>query len=94
MTDLDLPAEELWRLYRGRANYENRIKELKYDFVGGDSFNLKSFWATEAALLTVMLAYILMNLFHQSVLKELSQFLTKSLYNTSSRHCVTRFSPK
>jgi hypothetical protein len=45
-----LSAEELWRLYRGRADCENRIKELKYDF-GGDSFNLKSFWATEAAFI-------------------------------------------
>ncbi len=68
VTDMDLSALELWRLYRGRADCENRIKELKYDF-GGESFNLKDFWATEAALLTVMLAYNLMSLFRQGVLR-------------------------
>ncbi len=40
---------------RGRADCENRIKELKYDFAA-DSFNMKDFWATEATLNTVMLA--------------------------------------
>lgn len=68
VTDMDLPAAELWRLYRGRADCENRIKELKYDF-GGESFNLKDFWATEAVLLTVMMAYNLMSLFRQGVLR-------------------------
>ena len=56
VTDLDLPAVTVWRTYRGRADCENRIKELKYDFAA-DSFNMKDFWATEAALNTVMLAY-------------------------------------
>lgn len=68
VTDMDSPAVELWRLYRGRADCENRIKELKYDF-GGESFNLRDFWATEAALLTVMLVYNLMSLFRQAVLR-------------------------
>ena len=40
VTDLKLSALEIWRLYRGRANCESRIKELKYDF-GADSFNQK-----------------------------------------------------
>ena len=66
--DMDLPAEMVWRTYRGRANCENRIKELKYDF-GADSFNMQDFWATEAALNTVMLAYNLMSLFRQVLLK-------------------------
>ena len=44
-TDLRLSAIEIWRLYRGRANCENRIKELKYDF-GAGSFNQKDFFAT------------------------------------------------
>lgn len=67
-TDLDLPAVAVWRLYRGRADCENRIKELKYDFAA-DRFNLKDFWATEATLNTVMLAYNLMSLLRQVVLK-------------------------
>jgi hypothetical protein len=68
VSDLDLPAEVIWRTYRGRANCENRIKELKYDFAA-DSFNMKDFWATEATLNTVMLAYNLMSLFRQVLLK-------------------------
>ena len=68
VSDMDLPAETIWRTYRGRANCENRIKELKYDFAA-DSFNMKDFWATEAALNTVMLAYNLMSLFRQVLLK-------------------------
>ena len=47
VTDLELPDAEIWRNYRGRADCENRIKELKYDF-GAESFNLRDFWATEA----------------------------------------------
>jgi hypothetical protein len=81
VTDLDLPAAELWRLYRGRADCENRIKELKYDF-GGDCFNLKNFWATEAALLTVMLAYNLMSLFRQSVLRNETASDQKAVQHT------------
>ena len=68
VTTLDLPAAEVWRLYRGRADCENRIKELKYDFAA-DSFCLKDFWATEACLSIVMLAYNLMSLFRQAVLR-------------------------
>ena len=68
VSSMDLPAEVVWRTYRGRANCENRIKELKYDFAA-DSFNMKDFWATEAALNTVMLAYNLMSLFRQALLK-------------------------
>lgn len=41
-TNIKLPAAEVWRLYRGRADAENQIKELKYDF-GFDSFNLNDF---------------------------------------------------
>lgn len=32
VTDQRLPDADVWRLYRGRADCENRIKELKYDF--------------------------------------------------------------
>jgi IS4 transposase len=63
---------EIWRLYRGRANAENRIKELKYDF-GFDSFNLKDFFATEAALTFAMIAYNLMALFRTFILQEKTQ---------------------
>lgn len=49
-------------------HWENRIKGLRYDF-GADSFNMQDFWATEAALNTVMLAYNLMSLFRQVLLR-------------------------
>jgi hypothetical protein len=29
VTNMNLARAEIWRLYRGRANAENRIKELK-----------------------------------------------------------------
>lgn len=49
ITNLTLPRLQVWHLYKQRANCENRIKEIKYDF-GADNFNLQSFDATEAAL--------------------------------------------
>jgi len=41
---------------------------LKYDF-GAQNFCLENFWATEAALQFVMLAFNLMSLFRQAVLR-------------------------
>jgi hypothetical protein len=67
ITNMELPAKTIYDLYRNRADAENRIKELKEDF-GADSFVSKSFWATEAALNLVMMAYNLMSLFRQGVL--------------------------
>jgi hypothetical protein len=72
VTNMKLPAAEVWRLYRGRGDAENRIKELKYDF-GFDSFNLNDFYATEAALTFAMIAYNLMSLFRMFVLQEKTQ---------------------
>jgi hypothetical protein len=69
LTDLGLPALEVWRLYRGRADCENRIKELKADF-GLGSFVLRDFWATEAALGVTMLAYNLMSVFRHAVMRQ------------------------
>jgi IS4 transposase len=71
----------VWRLYRGRADCEHRLKELKYDFAA-DHFNMKDFWATEATLNTVMLAYNLMSLLRQVLLK--GQAVTHS--STSVQH--------
>ncbi|MCX7745259.1 MAG: transposase, partial [Flavobacteriales bacterium] len=67
ITNLTLPATLIWEMYRKRAESENRIKELKYDF-GADSFNLKNFYATEAALYFVMMAYNFISLFRQVIL--------------------------
>ncbi len=67
ITNLSFSPPDVWRLYSGRADAENRIKELKADF-GFDSFNLDNFFGTEAALSIAMLAYNLMALFRQYVL--------------------------
>lgn len=72
VTNMKLAPAEIWRLYRGRGEAENRIKELKYDF-GFDSFNLNNFYATEAALTFAMIAYNLMALFRTFVLQEKTQ---------------------
>jgi hypothetical protein len=71
-TNLDLPAVEIWRLYRGRADSENRIKELKYEF-GMNGFCLNKFYATEAAFRMVVIAYNLLSLFRQAILKQIVQ---------------------
>ncbi|WP_051305041.1 IS1380 family transposase [Chitinilyticum litopenaei] len=78
-TSLDLPMAEVWRTYRGRADCENRIKELKADF-GLDAFNMRDFWATEAALGFAMLAYNLMSLFRQAVLRSRVQHTLSTLH--------------
>jgi hypothetical protein len=46
----------VWRRYNGRADIENRIKELGAQF-GLRGFCLRSFWATEAACQLCLLAY-------------------------------------
>lgn len=79
VTTLELPTVEVWRTYRGRADCENRIKELKADF-GLDAFNLRDFWATEAALGFAMLAYNLMSLFRQAVLRSRIQHTLSTLH--------------
>jgi IS4 transposase len=71
-TNLDFAPAEIWRLYCPRGDAENRIKEIKYDF-GFDSFNLKGFYATETALIFVMIAYNLMSIFRMFVLQEKTQ---------------------
>jgi len=78
VTSLDLPAEQIWLSYKDRADAENRLKELKYDF-GLDSFCMDKFWATEAAFRTIMIAYNLMSLFRQIVLQSKSQATLSTL---------------
>lgn len=68
VTNLKASAELVWGLYRKRADCENRIKELEYDF-GADNFCMQDFYATEAALRMVMMAYNLMALFKLTVIQ-------------------------
>jgi len=69
ITTLKLSAADIWRLYRGRANCENRIKELKYDY-GLDKMNQDGFDGTEACLLLMTIAYNFMSLFKQIIINE------------------------
>ena len=52
VTNLDLPLDQIWKIYNSRADCENRIKELKQDL-----------GATEASFRVIMVAYNLMSLF-------------------------------
>lgn len=67
VTSTDLSASLVHSTYNQRADCENRIKELKYDF-GMDGFAMQSFAGMEAAFRFVMLAYNLMALFKQKVM--------------------------
>lgn len=72
VTNVEYAATDVWRNYRARGDAENRIKELKQDF-GAESFNLKEFFPTEAALMFAMIAYNLMSIFRIFVLQEKTQ---------------------
>jgi len=78
ITNMQLSSRIIYDMYRNRADAENRIKEVKYDF-GFESFNCKDFWATEATLNFVMLAYNLMSLFRQALLGSKVQHHMKTL---------------
>ena len=67
VTNMDLPLDQIWNMYNSRADCENRIKELKYDF-GLENFCLQDFWATEASFRFIMVAYNLMSLFRHFAL--------------------------
>lgn len=78
ITNLDFSAQVVWNMYKGRADCENRIKELKADF-GFDNFNMQDFAATEAALNFIMIAYNIMSLFKQAVLQSDKLYQLKTL---------------
>jgi Transposase DDE domain. len=59
-------ALAVWRRYNGRADVENRIKELAAQY-GLKSFCCHSFWGTEAACQLAILAYDLCVLFQRQL---------------------------
>jgi len=63
-----------WRFYNGRADCENRIKELKLDFAA-DGFCLRSFQGTEAVLQLNCLLFNLLTAFKDEVLADPSPTL-------------------
>ena len=78
VTNLTLPSKVVWDSYKGRADSENRIKELKEDF-GMDSFATTNFYALEATLNFIMIAYNLMSLFKQVIVQTKVQPQLKTL---------------
>ena len=68
VTSVSFSAPVVHSLYNKRANAENRIKDLKYDY-GIDGFSLMEFGAMEAAFRYVMMAYNLMAIFKQLVMR-------------------------
>jgi hypothetical protein len=62
ITNQILPAKQIWEQYKERADAEKRIQELKYDFAL-EGFNMREFFATEAALRFIAVAYNLMSLY-------------------------------
>jgi GTP-binding protein EngB required for normal cell division len=78
VTNLRLPVIHVRQLYLGRADSENRIKELLQDFaISG--FVSQKFWATEAAFRMALCGYNLMSLFRQSTLGAASKHTLSTL---------------
>jgi len=77
-TNLTLPALQVRTLYLGRADSENRIRELLQDFaISG--FVSQKFWATEAAFRLACWGYNLMSLFRQALLGTASKHTLSTL---------------
>lgn len=84
VTNLRLPAKIVYDSFRGRADSENRIKELKYDF-SIDDFVTNNFWATEACGNFIVMAYNFMSLFrHALINSDKKQFLKTIRYELIS----------
>jgi len=68
VTNLDLPAKAVYDTYRGRADSENRIKELKHDF-----------WATEACGNFIVMAYNFLSLFRHALINSPKRKFLKTI---------------
>ena len=73
-TDLKGTPESVWRFYRGHAEVESNIRELKWDY-GIDGFCQKKFFATEAMFRMVCVTYNLMGLLQEKLGKTTYQTL-------------------
>lgn len=78
VTNLELPAKIVYDSYRGRADSENRIKELKYDF-SIDDFVTNNFWATEACGNFIVMAYNFMSLFRHALINSNKKHFLKTI---------------
>lgn len=71
VTSLELDPIAVWKLYNGRGDCENRIKELKHDFAAS-GYCLQSFHGTEAALQLICFTFNLVSLFKKKILHDTS----------------------
>ena len=78
VTNLGLPAKIVYDAYRGRADSENRIKELKNDF-SIDDFVSNNFWATEACGNFIIMAYNFMSLFRHALINSDKKHFLKTI---------------
>ena len=78
VTNLDLPMKVVYDTYRGRADSENRIKELKADF-SVDSFVSHKFWATVACGNFIVLAYNFFSLFRHALVNSPKKSFLKTI---------------
>ena len=78
VTNLTLPAKIVYDSYRGRADSENRIKELKCDF-SIDDFVTNNFWATEACGNFIVMAYNFMSLFRHALINSNKKHFLKTI---------------
>lgn len=74
LTNRSDSPEDVWRFYRGHAEVENRIRELKWDY-GIDGFCQKKFYPTEAAFRLVCVTFNLMGLFQEKLGRTVYQTL-------------------
>ena len=64
VTTVALPPADVWRTSNGRADTENRLRELKHAF-GAAGFWSQRFWVTQAALWAICLLYNLIEEFQR-----------------------------
>lgn len=98
ITSLTDPPEDVWRFYNGRADSENRLKELKYDY-GADGFCLQSFFGTEAVFRLLCVLFNILASFKHTVLRDdapqlgtirHSTFVIGAILGTKGRNRVLR----
>lgn len=84
VTNMELSATTIWKLYNQRADCENRIRELKHDY-GIEGFCLDDMWATENAFRWVMVIHNLMALFK---LKLMTDRKHRPMLSTLTLQCI------
>jgi hypothetical protein len=88
--DLTIAEDEVFNFYNQRANIENNIKEIKYDYALG-SIVTDSFNANDVITQTTMLAYILMTHFKNECLPDKYQRCFLSTIRTQVFNMIGKF---